>query len=88
MAKYEGGFFGKLIVKEMYSGNASIKDFHKPVLIIHSSEDKEVPFALGQKLYNSANEPKEFYEIKKCHICGPKFYADSISEKIKRLILK
>lgn len=86
IAKSVGGFFGKLIVKEMYSGKASIKDFHKPLLVIHSSEDKEVPFALGKKLFDNANQPKEFYEIKHCHICGPQFYADTISQKIKEMV--
>lgn len=88
IAKSKGGFFGKLFVKEMYSGKISIKDFHKPLLIIHSSEDKEVPFALGKKLFDNANEPKEFYEIKHCHICGPQFYARTISQKIKDLLSK
>lgn len=88
IAESEGGFFGKLIVKEMYSGKASIKDYHKPLLVIHSSEDKEVPFALGKELFENANQPKEFYEIKNCHICGAQFYADIISQKIKDLIIR
>jgi len=88
IAKSVGGFFGKLIIKEMYSGKASIKDFHKPLLVIHSSDDKEVPFALGKKLFDNANQPKEFYEIKHCHICGSQFYADTISQKIKDLLNK
>ena len=29
---------------------------------------------------------KEFYEIKKCHICGPEYYADSIAFKIENLV--
>ena len=88
IAKSKGGFLGKLFIKEMYSGKISIKDFHKPLLVIHSSEDKEVPFALGKILFDNANEPKEFYEIKNCHICGPQFYADTISQKIKELLNK
>ncbi len=85
IAKTVGGFFGKLIVKEMYSGKESINDYHKPLLVIHSSEDEDVPFFLGKKMFDSANEPKEFFEIKKCHICGPQFYVEEISAKIKKI---
>ena len=81
-----GGFFGKLLVKEMYSSKDAIRDFHKPVLVIHSSEDKVVPFALGKKIFDNANQPNEFYEIKKPHIYGPVFYGEIISEKIKGLL--
>lgn len=88
IAKSQGGFLGKLIVNEMYSGKKAINSFHKPLLIIHSTEDKEVPFALGKKMFDRANEPKAFYEIKNCHICGLKFYADTISQKIKTLLDK
>ena len=87
-AKSIGGIFGKMLVKEIYSGKTSIKDFHKPVLIIHSNEDKVISISLGKKLFDNANEPKEFYEIKHPHIYGPVFYADSISQKIKLMILK
>ena len=88
VAKSKAGFLGKLLAKEMYSGKASIKDFHKPVLVIHSSEDKVVAFALGKKLFDSANQPKEFYEIKNRHIYGPQFYGDTIARKIKEMLEK
>lgn len=77
---------GRLLVKQLYSANKSIKLFHKPVLIIHSIEDEAVPFYMGQKLFKCANSPKEFYEIKKCHICGPTYYAEEISNKIKTML--
>lgn len=78
--------FGRLLVSEKYSAKESIKNYKKPVLIIHSSEDDVIPFEMGQTIFNNANAPKELYEIKNCHICGPKFYADSIAYKIKAMI--
>ena len=78
--------FGRLLVSEKYSAKESIKNYKKPVLIIHSSEDDVIPFEMGQTIFNNANAPKELYEIKNCHICGPKFYADSIASKIKAMI--
>lgn len=77
---------GKLFSKQGYSATKSIKNFHKPLLVIHSTEDKEVPFYMGKKIFDNANVPKEFYEIKNCHICGPTFYADEISTKIKSML--
>ncbi|MCL2436346.1 MAG: alpha/beta hydrolase [Lentimicrobiaceae bacterium] len=82
----KAGFLGRMLVSEKYSAYKSIQTYKKPLLVIHSTEDKIIPFKMGQKIYNSANEPKEFYEIRKCHICGPTFYADSISAKIENMI--
>jgi hypothetical protein len=86
IAAKTAGFFGRMLVSEKYSAYKSIQNYKKPVLVIHSTEDETIPFELGQKIYANANEPKEFYEIKKCHICGTDFYADSISDKIKNMI--
>ena len=36
-----------------------------PVLIIHGTDDKTIPFWHGQKLYSAANEPKQFYVVEK-----------------------
>jgi alpha-beta hydrolase superfamily lysophospholipase len=77
---------GRVCVKEGYSAKRSIKEFHKPVLIIHSTEDATIPFKMGKKIFAAANAPKDFYEIKQCHICGPSYYPDEISEKIKKML--
>lgn len=76
---------GRVCVKQGYCATKSIKQFHKPVLVIHSTEDATIPYTMGQKIFAAANEPRQFYEIKKCHICGPSYYADSISVKIKAM---
>lgn len=86
IGKETAGFFGKWLIKEQYSALESIQNFHKPVLVIHSSEDDVIPIALGRKIYDHANEPKEFYEIDGCHICGPSLYSKEIAEKIKRML--
>ena len=88
IAAVMAGIFGRMFVCEKYSACESIKNYKKPVLIIHSSEDETVPFEMGQKLYSNANIPKEFYEIKKRHIRGPEFYGDSISSKIINMLSK
>ena len=40
---------------------------------------------MGKKIFDNANQPKVFYEVKKCHICAPLYYADDISNKIKNM---
>ncbi len=86
IAAKTAGIFGRLLVSEKYCSYKSIRNFKKPVLIIHSTEDEVIPFEMGKKIFDNANAPKEFYEIKKCHICGPEFYADSISFKINKML--
>lgn len=80
------GVVGRVLVKEQYSAKQCIKQFHKPLLVIHSSEDREIPFSMGQEIYNLATAPKIFYAIKKEHAFGPIYYADSISQKIYYLL--
>lgn len=86
IAATKAGFFGRMIVSEKYSAYKSIRNFKKPVLIIHSTEDDIIPFKLGQKIYANANTPKDFYEIKGCHMCGPQLYPEQIANKIKHML--
>ncbi len=80
------GFLGPMFVKEEYSAKDSIVNYHKPILIIHSTEDDVVPFKMGQELYQLANEPKEFYKIDGCHTCGSRIYAKEIATKILKMV--
>lgn len=86
IGKEFAGFLGTMFVKEQYSAKDSIVNFHKPILIIHSTEDDVVPFKMGKELYDLANEPKTFYEIDGCHTCGSRIYAKEISEIILKMI--
>jgi len=40
-----------------------IKTLTIPTLVIHGARDSIVPIGLSRKLFNAANEPKDFYEI-------------------------
>jgi len=55
-----------LIKTKMDSIN-KIKNVTAPKLIIHSFEDKTVPYELGKKLFDSAIEPKKFLQISGSH---------------------
>lgn len=80
------GFAARLLVHEGYSAKRAITHFHKPVLIIHSTEDKVAPYRMGELLYRRANEPKWLFTIKHDHIYGPRYYADSIAYKIRAMV--
>jgi len=73
------GFLARILVKNEYSSVKSVARYHKPLLIIQSSEDKTVPLSMGRKIFDHANDPKSFYEIKYGHIAGLSYYADSIA---------
>ena len=53
----------RLFARYSYPTIDYIKEIDMPVMIIHSQNDEIVPFELGEKLYEQANEPKEFVEI-------------------------
>ncbi len=79
-------FLGRILVREMYSAEKSLPDFHKPVLIIHSKEDKTVVYKNGEQLFKVANEPKKFLSIKGRHVFGPILYFDTIANEITKML--
>jgi pimeloyl-ACP methyl ester carboxylesterase len=89
MAAKSYGFVGRILMAEKYNAMKSIKAYRKPLLSIHSREDQTVPFDLGRKLFDNANEPKTFFEINKpCHLCALDYYSEEISQKIKNMLRK
>lgn len=77
---------GRIFVAEKYAAKRAIQKWKKPVLIVHSVNDQTIPFKHGERLFKKANEPKSFYAIDSCHICGPIYYADSIDYRIKKML--
>jgi fermentation-respiration switch protein FrsA (DUF1100 family) len=53
-----------------YSTIDHIKNVECPVMVIHSPEDEIIPYQFGLKLFEAANEPKEFVEISGTHNDG------------------
>ncbi|MCF8232861.1 MAG: lysophospholipase [Bacteroidales bacterium] len=86
IAAETAGIFGKIFVAEKYSALESIQSYKKPLLIIHSTDDKIIPLEMGKKLFEKANDPKAFFRIQKCHMCGTRYYANNIASKIKQMI--
>ncbi len=64
-----------LVMHNDFPAEEEITYIHKPTVIIHSIEDKAVPYKLGQKLFNAANkENTTFWTIKGSHVQGIKLY--------------
>ncbi len=79
-------FLARIFVREMYSAEKVLPNYKKPLLIIHSVEDKTVPIHHGRRLYEVASTDKRLYEIEHRHIYGPLYYADSIDIKMQQLL--
>lgn len=42
---------------------SKISDYHGPLLLSHGTSDEIIPFSQGKRLFEAANEPKDFFEI-------------------------
>ena len=51
----------RFLLKDKYESDKKIKNFKSPILIMHGEADKIVPFWMGKKMYELANEPKYSY---------------------------
>ena len=51
----------RLLLKDKYESNKKIKNIKSPILIMHGKVDNIVPFYMGKKIYELANEPKYSY---------------------------
>lgn len=56
-----------IIVKHKYDTVRKLKDITCPVVVIHSRNDEVIPFAHGQLIFDHANEPKSFIELRGGH---------------------
>ena len=48
----------RLLMKDQFRSDERIRNVRAPVLILHGTSDRVVPFTLGERLYRIANEPK------------------------------
>ena len=59
--KYYPFFPVSLLLKDKFESHKKINNIFVPVLIMHGKVDKIVPYDMGKKMYELANEPKFFY---------------------------
>jgi fermentation-respiration switch protein FrsA (DUF1100 family) len=51
------------ILKNKFASIDKISRYHGPLLAVHGERDSLIPFAQGQKLFATANQPKSFVAI-------------------------
>ena len=59
-----------LLIRSQYATEKALPLIKAPLLVIHSPEDEMVPFSEGKKLFDLAEEPKQFLEISGDHNGG------------------
>jgi fermentation-respiration switch protein FrsA (DUF1100 family) len=59
-----------LIFRYRFNSMSTIKQINCPLLVMHSPDDEIIPFHVGEKLYNAANEPKRLIKMKGDHNNG------------------
>ncbi len=76
-----------LLMNNDFPAEKEIKKIDKPVLIIHSRQDQQVPYELGKKLYEASNKSTtEFWDIEGKHIRALFDHEKQYVEKFKKLI--
>ncbi len=66
MGKYVGyasWFPLKLILTQKFDSINKLKNIHIPTLFIHGESDETVPSWMSEKLYETANEPRELFLV-------------------------
>jgi hypothetical protein len=53
-----------ILLKDKYKNDQKIKNIKIPVLVMHGEADQIVPFWMGKKIYEMANQPKYSYFTK------------------------
>ncbi len=59
--KYYPFFPVRFLLKDKFESHKKVGNISIPILFIHGKVDKIVPYDMGRKMYELANEPKFFY---------------------------
>lgn len=72
----------KLLMSTRYDSLSRINQIRVPVLSIHSPRDEVIPYRLGKRLFDAANEPKMFVELAGDHNGGFVLSGDKFEDGI------
>ena len=76
--KYYPFFPVRFLLRDKFESYKKINKISVPILIMHGEVDKIVPYTMGKKMYELANEPKFFYSQE---------YGDHMVEYDEKLLL-
>ncbi len=71
-----------------YNTRKKLADIHSPVLIVHSRDEEIIPYSNGERLYEAANEPKLFLELRGGHNDGFMVSGDSYIRGLETFLNK
>jgi len=57
----------RLFTRFTYDTRSAVQSLSCPVLIVHSPDDELIPYKFGQALFEAADEPRQFAEIRGGH---------------------
>lgn len=60
-------FIPRFMVSNIYNNLQKASEIDAPLLILHSRDDEIIPFKHAKKLYEAAQEPKEFVTLEGSH---------------------
>jgi len=69
-----------ILLFDRYKNNKKIKNIHVPILVMHGTADRIVPFWHGKKIYELANPPKDYLWVEGAghnnieYVAGDKFW--------------
>jgi hypothetical protein len=78
----------RLLSRLQYNTLERMPHLNCPVLIIHSPQDEIVPFRHAQRLFEAAQQPKQFLEIRGDHNGGPLLSAQVYERGLAEFITK
>ncbi|MGD0695937.1 MAG: alpha/beta hydrolase [Terriglobia bacterium] len=55
--------FTEYLPRSRFDSRAKIARVHAPILLIHGTRDRVIPFSMGEQLFQAAPEPKSFLAI-------------------------
>ena len=75
-----------VVIRYDFNTAQYIQRVNYPVLVLHSPDDEIMPFRLGEKVYESANQPKHFVRMRGDHNSGFYFSQPEYEQAIGKWI--
>lgn len=75
-----------VVLRFNYDTESSIRKVTCPVLVVHSKEDEIIPYRLGYKVYDAANQPKSHLVLRGGHNDGFYVSGKDYTEGLKRYL--
>ena len=51
------------LLSARFDSDSKIRAVQSPIAVIHARKDPVIPFVLGQRLFDTASDPKEFFAV-------------------------